>query len=427
MVACSDAISFAPCRAGELFREAQVCLKTKQDLEQPRTLASDARGTLLGTQSCRRTKTAGPWTCDLSGGIQCDAKPVQELSARSDSACAQVKGDNKYLMTLECEIPSCLEIRQTPYGLGVFATTHIPAGTEICCSKFHWIPDQEGEVLLRTQHGEHILEVHHHFPLLCTNLREVNYFDSFTNHSCDPNIFYDAIRHFEADPTSGDYKTFALKDISAGEQLTCDYDLFDWDSRDKAIVKCQCGAPCCRGSILGLQFRRPEDAVLHLAELEPITRQNFLQEHPEMVYEQMPAATWHANVSRRHNPQTGWQVMCERGANAGDFVLEGVSFMVDPSTVQTVALGFPFLEGTVNRAPQTVVFDLADIRLASVGPSSGKLEFFGICFSSDDSDVNAQIEFSVSIPDASSSRRSFRVVALKPIAVGDTLCCKRIV
>lgn len=338
-----------------------------------------------------------------------------------------MKGDDAYIMVLECEIPSALEIRRTPYGLGVFAAMDIPAGREIHCSKFHWIPDQEGEVLLRTQHGEHVLEVHHHFPLLRTNLREVNYFDSFTNHSCDPNVFYDAIRHNEVDPTSGDYKTFALKAIPAGAQLVCDYDLFDWDSRDKAIMKCECGAPCCRGSVQGLQFRRPEEVIPQLADVEPITRQHFLKEHPEVLYEQLPSASWHAQVSWTHSVRRGWQLACERGAEAGDDLLEGVSLAVDLDTVRAVALGVPFLEGDVGRAPQTVVFDAADIRLASACRKSDSLvEFFGMAFGTDDAEVNAKIEF-CDTGDLPSSRRAFRVVALEAIAVGGIVFCQSIV
>jgi len=390
-------------------------------------VASDAKGTLLGAQPCRSTPKACKLPCASSSGRRGDDATSLALSDRSQPPLgAEVKGDDAYIMTLECEIPSCLEVRQTSYGLGVFAAMDIPAGKEIHESKFHWIPDQEGEVLLRTQHGEHVLEVHQHFPLVSTNLREVNYFDCFTNHSCDPNIFYDDGRHSEVDPMSGEYKTFARKDIPAGAQLTCDYDLFDWDARDKAITKCECGAPCCRGSVRGTQFRRPEEVVLRLAELEPITRQHFLREHPEVLYEQLPSASWHAQVSRTHSTRRGWQLACERGAEAGDDLLDGLAFAVDLDAVCTVALGVPFLEGDVNRAPQTVVFDVADIRLASAGRKRGSsVEFFGVAFGTDDAEVNAKIEFcDTEVP---SSRRVFRVVALEAIAVGGMIFCQSIV
>jgi hypothetical protein len=39
-----------------------------------------------------------------------------------------------------------------------------------------------------------------------------------------------------------------------GEEITCDYDLFEWDARDKGISKCECGAPNCRGAALGFKF-----------------------------------------------------------------------------------------------------------------------------------------------------------------------------
>jgi len=410
----------ASCRAQQMLSKGK----------QARGVAADAKGTLLGAQPCRSTPKACTLPCASSSGGRGDDATSLALSGRSQSPLgAEVKGDDAYIMTLECEIPSCLEIGQTAYGLGVFAAMDIPAGMMIHCSKFHWIPDQEGEVLLRTQHGEHVLEVHRHFPLLGTNLREVNYFDCFTNHSCDPNVFYDAIRHSEVDPRSGDYKTFARKAIPAGAQLTCDYDLFDWDSRDKAIMQCGCGAPCCRGCVRGTLFRVPEEVVLQLADVEPITRQQFLQEHPEVLYEQLPSAGWHALVSRTHCERRGWQLACDRGAEAGAALLEGVVLAVDLDEVRTVALGIPFLEGEVSSAPQTVVFDVADIRLASAGRSSGSLvEFFGVAFGTDEAEVNAKIEFcDADATSSPSSRRAFRVVALEAIAVGGMIFCRSIV
>lgn len=71
--------------------------------------------------------------------------------------------------------------------------------------------------------------------------REFYYFDSFMNHSCDPNTitFYTSENHFEAR---------ALKHIVPGDELTCDYAVFD-DNSDGEGFECQCGSPQCRGWI----------------------------------------------------------------------------------------------------------------------------------------------------------------------------------
>lgn len=69
--------------------------------------------------------------------------------------------------------------------------------------------------------------------------REFYYFDSFMNHSCDPNTIT-----FYIEPNY--YQTKALRHIMPGEELTCDYTVFD-TAPDGEGFKCECGAKNCRG------------------------------------------------------------------------------------------------------------------------------------------------------------------------------------
>jgi SET domain-containing protein len=66
----------------------------------------------------------------------------------------------------------------------------------------------------------------------------------FINHSCEPNVGF-----------AGNVVLVAMQDVAAGEELTTDYALFD-DSDD--TMECRCGAPSCRGTIDGRDWRRPE-------------------------------------------------------------------------------------------------------------------------------------------------------------------------
>ena len=68
--------------------------------------------------------------------------------------------------------------------------------------------------------------------------REFFYFDSFTNHSCDPNV-----KHVYLTDTK--YKAVALRDIKCGEQLTNDYSTFDTDN-DATPFMCCCNSPLCK-------------------------------------------------------------------------------------------------------------------------------------------------------------------------------------
>ena len=64
-------------------------------------------------------------------------------------------------------------------------------------------------------------------------------------HSCDPNTFCDmATRTFTA-----------VKEINPGDYLTMDYETTE--SELFRFFECQCGAPNCRGLIMGSKYRKP--------------------------------------------------------------------------------------------------------------------------------------------------------------------------
>jgi hypothetical protein len=66
----------------------------------------------------------------------------------------------------------------------------------------------------------------------------------FLNHSCEPNVGF-----------SGNIVLVAMHDISAGEELTTDYALFDdYDGE----MECRCRTGSCRGVISGRDWQRPE-------------------------------------------------------------------------------------------------------------------------------------------------------------------------
>jgi len=62
---------------------------------------------------------------------------------------------------------------------------------------------------------------------------------AFINHSCSPNC--------EADEIKGRVIIRASRNISAGEELVYDYNLYDGDPGDPAL--CFCGSKKCRGSM----------------------------------------------------------------------------------------------------------------------------------------------------------------------------------
>jgi len=65
---------------------------------------------------------------------------------------------------------------------------------------------------------------------------------AYLNHSCDPNC--------EIDEIDGRAWIFALRDISAGEELSWDYNLYD----DEDPAPCHCGSPACRGTMYSREW-----------------------------------------------------------------------------------------------------------------------------------------------------------------------------
>jgi hypothetical protein len=70
--------------------------------------------------------------------------------------------------------------------------------------------------------------------------------DYFVNHSCDPSAWM-------ADHAS----VVARRPISAGEEITGDYALWEADE-DYVLEPCTCGSRSCRGRVTGGDWRRPE-------------------------------------------------------------------------------------------------------------------------------------------------------------------------
>jgi SET domain-containing protein len=52
------------------------------------------------------------------------------------------------------------------------------------------------------------------------------------------------------------YRAIAMRDIKPGEEVTCDYALFDYHCNGHEIEVCACGSHKCRGKMLGFQGKK---------------------------------------------------------------------------------------------------------------------------------------------------------------------------
>ena len=91
-------------------------------------------------------------------------------------------------------------------------------------------------------------------------------FDALMNHSCDPNS---ASRQTPEQLAQRKYDQIAVWDIIPGDEITCDYTLFEYDCRgDGAIEKCLCGSANCMGAVMGFKYLSvaEQKARIHLVE-----------------------------------------------------------------------------------------------------------------------------------------------------------------
>jgi SET domain-containing protein len=95
--------------------------------------------------------------------------------------------------------------------------------------------------------------------------------DRHINHSCDPN----AREQYDG----GGSCLVARRDIAAGEEITCDYNI---NIADGTARPCRCGAARCRGEVAGDFFRLPTEWQ---REYRPLLADWFVSRHRERMAE----------------------------------------------------------------------------------------------------------------------------------------------
>lgn len=126
-------------------------------------------------------------------------------------------------------------------GRGLFAIERIGAGEVVAVkgghivttSQLHDLPDPLPNSEIQITDGLHLvaLSPEEYEPVML-----------FINHSCEPNIGF-----------AGNIVLIAMRAVSAGEELTTDYALFDdYDGQ----MACQCNTASCRRVIDGHDWRR---------------------------------------------------------------------------------------------------------------------------------------------------------------------------
>lgn len=128
-------------------------------------------------------------------------------------------------------------------GRGLAALAPVGAGEIVAIKGGHIVATAALRSLPeRLQNSE--IQIADGFHLVALEEAEYELVMLFINHSCEPNVGF-----------AGNIVLVAMRDISAGEELTTDYALFDdYDG----TMECRCGTPSCRGTVSGRDWQRPD-------------------------------------------------------------------------------------------------------------------------------------------------------------------------
>lgn len=164
-------------------------------------------------------------------------------------------------------IPNGLEVKDARYGYGVFATRFFPKGSIVYTGRQIVIPNKfaEFKLVINGTNQVFFLNTETHSVEFNDSHRWLYLFDSFMNHSCEPTT---RSRQTESQREDNEYDTVALVDIHPGDQITCDYNLFEYDCHGKEIEQCLCGSENCIGRIAGFKYLPIPQKKLRLQSVE---------------------------------------------------------------------------------------------------------------------------------------------------------------
>ena len=193
--------------------------------------------------------------------------------------------DGTSVLVVRCVLPLGVKPGPNKYGMGVFATRSFAKGEVLYTGTYAVIADDglaSRTIRLETNEGTYPMVQSVHSVGVGNNERHLFTFDGFMNHSCEPNTYSADMN--DSPGLGGSYKTVALREITSGDEVTCDYDTFELDAADKGIDKCECGASVCRGSARGFKFVPEDKTLAMLPKVYDEVINEWLKINPRIMY-----------------------------------------------------------------------------------------------------------------------------------------------
>lgn len=161
-------------------------------------------------------------------------------------------------------VPSCIEIRSASTddkGISLFATKFFSRGETLYEGKQIIIPNKYKEFTLITDQGTFSLNTETHSVQINETERGLYLFDSFMNHSCNPSTISKSLDLYR-------YQQVAFRDIHPGDEITCDYNLFEYDCGGKTIETCLCNDISCIKRVAGFRYLSKEHQQSRLEQMD---------------------------------------------------------------------------------------------------------------------------------------------------------------
>jgi hypothetical protein len=161
--------------------------------------------------------------------------------------------DGKTLFSI---VPDGITVTNNSYGKCLVATRKFVKNEFMYAAYYLLLDDPSTYSYLKIKDTKYEISTVHSV-MKPNGQRELFGFDGFMNHSCDPNVICPHVPRLPEHEVKTDhedrvyYYTYALKDIEIGDEVVCDYAVFDYTCDGHEIEQCLCGAANCRGNMKG--------------------------------------------------------------------------------------------------------------------------------------------------------------------------------
>jgi len=130
------------------------------------------------------------------------------------------------------------------HGRGLFAESAIAKDEIVAVKGGHIVDGKTLREKITLRLGPVEIQIHDNLFIAPVTEEERELSMLYSNHSCDPNL-----------GMRGEITFVAMRDVSAGEELTHDWAMTDDDDYS---MECNCGAANCRRILTGKDWQRPD-------------------------------------------------------------------------------------------------------------------------------------------------------------------------